>query len=266
MLIRNGLFILGLAIMTAAPACPPKFAKASFSPASLTFAPQLAVSGAPASPAQTVTLTNRGSAGLQINSIDASGTYSQTNDCGTSLASQASCSVQVTFAPNMIGPINGAITLNSNSTGSPIVVSLAGTGIAPVGFSLLNLNFGSVSVNTISAAQTVTVTNNQSVALGITSIGTTGDYSQTNNCSTALGAGQTCQISVTFRPTVSGTVPGALNVSTDATPDAQPVALTGIGSGSVSSNVSFSVAGVALNKKEAGFTSNQKSITVKNNG
>lgn len=266
MLIRNGLFILGLAIMTAAPACPPNFAKASFSPASLTFSPQLAVSGAPPSPTQTVTLTNNGSAVLQINSIDASGTYSQTNDCGSSLAAKASCSVQVTFAPNMIGTVNGAITLNSNSPGSPIVVSLSGTGIAPVGFSPLSLNFGSVSVHTTSAAKTVTLTNNQSAALGITSIGTTGNYSQTNSCSTSLGAGQTCQISVTFQPTVSGTVAGALNVSTDATPDAQAVALTGIGTGSVSSNVSFSVASIAFGNQEAGFASNQKSITVKNNG
>ena len=266
MLIRNGLFILGLATMAAAPACPPKFARASFSPAALTFSPQLAVSGSPASPAQTVTLTNTGSAGLQINSFDASGMYSQTNNCGSSLAPQASCSVQVTFAPNVIGIVNGAITLNSNSAGSPIVVSLSGTGIAPVGFSPLSLNFGSVSVNTTSAGQTVTLTNNQSAALGITSIGATGNYSQTNNCPMSLGAGQTCQISVTFRPTASGTVAGALNVSTDATPDAQPVALTGIGSGSVSSNVSFSVKSVAFGNQEAGFASNQKSITVKNNG
>ena len=268
MLIRNSLFALGLAALAVAPACPPpiKFPIAIFSPRTLTFSPQLAVSGAPASPAQTVVLTNSGSGTLQINSIDASGTFSQTNDCGASLASKASCSVQVSFAPNVIGTVNGAITLNSNSIGSPIVVSLSGTGVAPVGFSPLSRDFGSVSVNTTSAAQAITVTNNQNGALAIKSIGTTGDYSQTNNCSASLGAGQTCQISVKFKPSVSGTIAGALNVNTDATPDAQPIALTGVGTGSVSSNVSFSPANLSFGNQEAGSVSAQKSVSVKNNG
>ena len=268
MLIRNSLFTLGLAVLAVAPACPPpiKFPIAIFSPRTLTFSPQLAVSGAAASAAQTVTLTNSGSGTLQINSIDASGTFSQTNDCGASLASKAACSVQVTFAPNMIGTVNGAITLNSNSIGSPIVVSLSGTGVAPVGFSPLSLDFGSVSVNTTSAAQTITLTNNQNGALAIKSVGTTGDYSQTNNCSASLGAGQTCQISVKFKPTVSGTIAGALNVNTDATPDAEPIALTGVGTGSVSSNVSFSAASLSFGNQEAGSVSSQKSVSVKNNG
>ncbi len=40
-----------------------------------------------------------------------------------------------------------------------------------------------------SAPQAVTLTNNQSVSLTITSITTSGDYSQTNNCGT-LAAGK----------------------------------------------------------------------------
>jgi hypothetical protein len=268
MFIKNSVFALGLAVLAAAPACPPpvKFPAASFSPATLTFSPQLVAPGAPASAAQVVTLKNTGSATLQINNIDASGGFSQTNDCGTSLAPSGACTVQVTFAPNTIGMVTGAITLDSNSLGSPIVVSLTGTGIPPVGFSPVSVDLGSVSVNTTGVAQSITLTNNQGTMLAVNSVGVTGDYSQTNNCPASLGAGQSCQISVRFQPTVVGTVAGALNVSTDAVPDAQPVALTGVGTGSASPNVSFSAESLSFGNHEASSVSAQKSVTVKNNG
>lgn len=101
-------------------------AAVSLSPASLTFA-DTPVSSTTA--AQAVTLSNTGNAALSITSITASGDFAHTNNCGTSLASSASCSINVTFTPIIAGQRTGTLTLTSNVSDSPHVVSLSGAGI-----------------------------------------------------------------------------------------------------------------------------------------
>ncbi len=238
--IRHSALAMTLAVLGNLASCT--FPGVSFSVNSLSFAPQVVSPGAPASIAQTVTLTSSGGKSLTITSISASGDYSQTNDC-----------------PSLLAPM-------SNATGGPHVVSLSGTGLAPVGFSPASLDFGNVGVGSISAAQTVTLTNNQSGSLAISAVVASGDYSQTNNCPSPLTAGQSCQISVRFHPTVAGAVPGALSITTDASLGTQPVGLTGIGTGSASSNVNFSPTSFAFGSREAGSTSAQKTVTLTNQG
>ena len=65
---------------------------ANLSPTSLSFGNQLV--GTISAP-QPVALSNSGSAPLTINSITASGDFAQTNDCGSSLAAGASCTINV---------------------------------------------------------------------------------------------------------------------------------------------------------------------------
>lgn len=92
-----------------------------------------------------------------------------------------------------------------------------------------SLNFGNVTVGVTSAAQNVTLTNNQNVSLTINSITTSGDYAQTNNCGTSLAANASCTISVTFTPTVSGTRTGTLSVNDNGPGSPQTASLTGVG-------------------------------------
>jgi hypothetical protein len=103
---------------------------ASLSPPTLTFAGQVV---ATTSVAQALTLTNIGDSTLTIASIAASGDFSQTNGCAATLAAGASCTINVTFTPTLIGPRSGAITVTSNGTGSPNTAGLNGTGIAAPG-------------------------------------------------------------------------------------------------------------------------------------
>jgi hypothetical protein len=165
----------------------------------------------------------------------------------------------VTFAPNLVGTINGAIR-----SGSPAVVSLSGTGLAPVGFSPAALDFGTVAIGAASTAQPVTLTNNQGAALAISGIVTSGDYAQANNCPASLAAGASCAINITFQPTAKGSIPGALTVSTDASPAAQPVGLNGIGSGSATSQVAFSPSSLSFGNQEAGTSSASQTVTLTN--
>jgi ASPM-SPD-2-Hydin domain-containing protein/List-Bact-rpt repeat protein len=78
----------------------------------------------------TDTMTNTGDATFTITSITASGDYSQTNNCGSSLAAAASCTITVTFIPVVIGPRNGSVMITDNATGSPQNLPLIGAGSA----------------------------------------------------------------------------------------------------------------------------------------
>lgn len=91
--------------------------------------------------------------------------------------------------------------------------------------------FGNVLIGT-SAKQTVTMSNNSSAALTVNSVGISGTgFSQTGPAlPLTLGAGQSSSVTVTFAPQTSGSVSGALQVSSNASNPSVSVALTGTGS------------------------------------
>src|SRR5208337_4811955 len=68
----------------------------TLSAASLTFASQ---APGTSSAAQTVMVTNSGTATLTFASIVISGDYTQTNTCGTGILAGAACTISVTFSP-----------------------------------------------------------------------------------------------------------------------------------------------------------------------
>ncbi len=113
--------------VTTLPPAPPAPA-VSLAPTTLTFANQYAGT---VSAAQFLTLTNTGDAVLNITSIFASVDFAEADNCGTSLAAGAFCTIDVTFNPSVVGALAGTLTIISDVTGSPHAVSLSGTGITP---------------------------------------------------------------------------------------------------------------------------------------
>jgi len=81
---------------------------------------------------QPITLDNSGSEALTISSVAISGPnssdFSQTNNCGTSVAAGTSCSIAVTFSPTATGAMTASVTITDNASNSPQTVSLTGTG------------------------------------------------------------------------------------------------------------------------------------------
>jgi len=229
-----------------------------FSETSLTFPPT--VVGAISVP-KIVTVTAFGTAPSPIK-IDTSGYYRQTNNCPTSLSPGSSCSISISFAPREFGNFNGALSVPGLS--NPTALSLSGQGIFPLAFQPPSLNFGTIGVGKSSAGQAVTLTNKQPKALSINQVLTSGDYSQVNNCPELLAAGASCTIAVAFHTTSSGSVPGALSVSTDAFPGTQPLGLSGLGSGGPPRNVRFSSSSLVFGNQEAGTASSTKSVTLTN--
>src|SRR5262249_16474615 len=92
----------------------------TFSPTSVNFGNQKV---GPASQAKTVTLTNKGSAPLSPKKVAItgknSGDFTQTNNCGSTVVSGASCTFSVTFTPAALGLRSAALTLTDNAAGSP---------------------------------------------------------------------------------------------------------------------------------------------------
>ncbi len=82
------------------------------------------------SASQTVTISNTGSAAASMSSIGITGPFTESNNCGTSLAGGASCTVGVAFAPTAAGAATGTLTVNSSAPGSPLTVALSGTGVS----------------------------------------------------------------------------------------------------------------------------------------
>jgi len=76
-----------------------------------------------------VTLTN-GSNGhdLTIQKITANGDFSQTNKCGATLSTGASCAISITFTPTATGMQAGTLTINDNDPTGSQTVNLSGTG------------------------------------------------------------------------------------------------------------------------------------------
>ncbi len=77
---------------------------------------------------QTVTLTNTGTATLNVGAIQISGDFAQTNNCPATLAANSSCTINVNFTPTASGTRTGTLTVNDNALGSPQVVNLNGAG------------------------------------------------------------------------------------------------------------------------------------------
>ena len=202
---------------------------ATLSITSLTFALQLLGT---TSAAQTVQLTNYGTATLNITGIAASTNFGETENCGGSLAAGASCDISVTFAPNARDKLAGTISITDNAPGSPQTVNLNGVG------SVVELVPSFISfkcVQVCSGPRRVTLTNTGATALNISNISTSSPrvggghaFNETNNCPATLGAGLSCTISVTFQGVFNTGYNGTLNVTDDGGGSPQTVSLFGI--------------------------------------
>jgi len=82
--------------------------------------------------AQAVQLTNTGTVPLNLSAITLGGLnggdFSQSHDCGPTVAPSASCLIQVIFTPLAKGMRSAALFIASNTGGGPLAVSLSGTG------------------------------------------------------------------------------------------------------------------------------------------
>jgi FtsP/CotA-like multicopper oxidase with cupredoxin domain len=186
------------------------------------------------SAAQQVTLANVGTTTLTISNIQWSSNFSDSNNCGGSLAPGRSCRINVRFAPTTTGVLTGALTITDSDVTSPQIVTLTGTGVqAGVTLNPTSFNFGTVARRS-SATTTFTLTNSGTSLLTINSIRIGGTNANqfsipSTTCGTSLGVGANCTINVRFSPTNRGVQNATLQVSDNAPNSPQTATLTGTG-------------------------------------
>ena len=185
------------------------------------------------SAARSVTLTNNGTSPLTISSMKASGPpFRMRTTCEGSVAPGGSCDIAATFTAQVEGVTTGTVTIRDSASSKPQVVELIGTGTG-VKLEPTRLIFGQQKVHTQSQPQTATLTNLGTGVLNISSISLVGvdglDYPETNNCPAALDSGASCTISVTFKPSKTGTRKADVSCVDDGGGTQQYLMVSGIG-------------------------------------
>ena len=241
---------------------------AFLAPASLNFVNQTA---GVTSSAQQVSLTNSSNGALTITGITFGGAdaslFSQTNNCGTTLAGNSSCNIQVTFTPTAAGTFKATLLANDDAPGSPQSIPLNGT---VTGASALltpsSLTFGNQTEYSTSTPWTVNLTNNSSASLSIASISIGGaDASafsiQSQTSRSTLAGNSSCSISITFTPSGVRSFAARLSVSDDAPGSPQSIPLTGTGTALVAN-----LAPASLNfvNQTAGVVSSAQQVSLTN--
>jgi len=132
----------------------------------------------------------------------------------TTLLNGDSCTLRVSFTPTTRGPNQGALTVDSQLAGAKSL-TLLGTGVAPASLEASTgaadegvVDFGRVTSGS-SAGQTVTLTNRGDQllpppTLEVTGATEAGAFAFQSGCAEPLAFEQTCEVTLTFAPTLTG--------------------------------------------------------------
>jgi hypothetical protein len=239
-------------------------------PTSLTYASQFV---GVTSAAQTVTVENKQNVPLTIASASITGTNPgdfsiASNLCPTTpstLPATTNCTLTITFTPSASGTRKATLTLADDALGSPQTIALTGTGNAPVLVSPASITNFTAAVGVISNFSTITITNRNTTPLSIASFQFSGDFQQTSTtCGTAppytLAPSASCNVTVSFAPTIGGTRTGQLQVYDNALTSPQVVNLSGV----AHSPLTMSVYSLAFSAQLVGTTSPAKTLILSN--
>jgi hypothetical protein len=188
----------------------------------------------------TLTLTNGTPAQIDSIALVFTGDYKQSGgSCSTTLAAQASCTINVVFTPTVMGADPGTLTITSSQpiVNSPVTLNGNGVGLS---VSPSTVAFGNVIMNQTSLVQSLIVSNTGGAVTGLTVGNLTAPFTRTGGtCATTMAAGTptvptTCTVNIVFHPTAvagsSDSVSITGNYGTAATTAiGSPVALAGVG-------------------------------------
>jgi len=155
-----------------------------------------------------------------------SGTLDPGAACGSTVSNSASADFGSTSTFLDPDPTNNSASVGTTVTCTVTLLTNPGT-----------LSFGPQTVGVPSAAQVVTVTGTNGAL--VSNIATSGDFSQTNDCSAALTTGSSCTINVVFTPGSEGSRTGTLVITSSAASSPTTVTLGGTGTNEVPTSFSF---------------------------
>jgi hypothetical protein len=174
-----------------------------------------------------------------VSIVEDAAEFAQSNNCGASLAPNASCTVSVQWTPQSTATSMGSLAIAS-SLGT-YGVGLRGTPTQPVavidnptttasgdpapapvttpdGVTHFVISFPDTQVGMSSAVRNITFNNTGTGPLGVQGISVVAgasDFSQSNNCGTAIAPGSSCTISTLFSPSAAGARSGSIVIASD---------------------------------------------------
>jgi len=236
----------------------------SATPSSLSFGSVLVGN----SQSQNVTVRNPGTADLSVTQATISGTGFTLSGMTLPLtiAPSGSASFSVRFAPASAGSFTGSLSLTNNANSAPVIVALSGTGNLQTSLltaSPTSLSFGNQPIGT-NATQTATISNTGTSSVSVSAITVTGSgfTVAAPTLPLTLAAGQSISFGATFAPTTSGSVSGAVTVSSNATNSPVTLSLSGTG---VQPQITIVPASVSFGNVPVAST-NSQAITIQNHG
>jgi hypothetical protein len=201
------------------------------------------------STSQAITLTSSGDQAVSFQSVSVTGAnaadFQESDNCVSTVVLQPkhSCSIFVIYAPTSVGSSQATLNVMDSAVGNPQQYGLSGAGLAPpTPTPAVTLNpagtfnlAGTTTQGTTATPQNLSVSNTGTGPLHVTAIGVSGlnagDFSVAgSNClGTAVAAGATCVIPVTFAPLATGIRTTTLTITDDAANSPQVVTINGTG-------------------------------------
>ena len=183
-----------------------------------------------------VTITNSGTASIDITNWVANGSYFSVSGVSipATLSPSQSVVATVSFSPSASGQFSGSLAISTDTQERNISIPLTGTGVttgaAQLNASPSTVSFGSVAVGSTSS-QNVTVANVGSLSANINSASYSGAGFSLSGLSTpmSLSSGQASVFTVGFSPSSSGTANGSVVFKDNSGATLLTVPLTGTG-------------------------------------
>jgi len=217
------------------------------------------------SAAKTASVQSAGASAVSISvaTSGATSSYAESNNCGSSLAAGATCTISVTFDPS--AAVYKTETIAVAYTGGSQTVMATGTGVAggSITLSPATVAFGNQTVGVTSAAKTATLSNSTGATvtgIAITEAGATSSFIEKNSCGTTLANGATCTFTFTFDP--SAAVYKTLTVTIEDSVGTQTLEATG--TGVAAGSITLSPTTLAFGNQTVGVKSAAKAVTVEN--
>lgn len=229
--LATSLEVFGCAGVTQQAAPPPSSPQISVVPSSVVFSN--VVVGQKSS--QTVQISNTGQATLNVTAISLSGAGFSLSTVAVpfQLAPGANMNFTVSFTASSTTAANGTLTITSDAPGSPLSVSVQGTGqtaSASWQLSPTSITFSNTTLQT-TQTQNASLKNTGNVSVTVGSVNVTGAVFSLSGLSSGmtLSPGQQVSFQVSFQPTVTGTTTGSLSIASSSGPSALTMNLTGSG-------------------------------------
>ena len=188
--------------------------------------------GQPSAP-QTVTITNSSAipaTGITVAVAPPFGLVQ--NTCASTLAAGGGCTAGIIFTPSSNGVVTGSLNVSSSTFVTSAVATLTGTGGAAgsVQMQPSALVFPATGVDSTSAPQTVSLTNNGIGALSPLTFSTSSGFQLgSTTCTASLPVGASCTVQVAFAPVSAGQQTGNLTVASSSLATSAQVTLSGMG-------------------------------------